>query len=211
VFCSPSNHRVHHAINDGYIDRNYGGIWVIWDRMFGTFQPEVQPCVYGTRTPLNSWNPVWANVAVYSELWRRSLSAPRWADKLRVWFKPPGWLPAGGGAYCGLAAGSVPGHDVGVPNPAFDLRQVRTYAPALSTGQVLWAVGQNTVLTAVGAWYLWNVDALPLPEATLGCAALTLGLWALGRYLQQQLAWWSTLALQALAAATVLAISPLSL
>jgi hypothetical protein len=88
---------------------------------------------------------------------------------------------------------------------------VRTYAPALTSAQALWGVGQNTLLTALGAWYLWHVDALRLPEAALGCAALTMGLWALGRYLQHQLAWWSTLALQALAAATVLAISPLAL
>lgn len=211
VFCSPSNHRVHHAINDGYVDRNYGGILVVWDRMFGTFEPEAQACVYGTRTPLNSWDPVWANAAVYTDLWRRSLAAPQWADKLRVWLKPPGWLPAGGGADCRLAAGSALGHEGDAPGTAFELHQVRTYAPALTSGQALWGVGQNTLLTALGAWYLWHVDALSLPEAALGCAALTMGLWALGRYLQQQLAWWSTLALQTLAAATVLAISPLAL
>jgi len=207
VFCSPSNHRVHHAINDGYVDRNYGGIWVIWDRIFGTFEPEAQACVYGTRTPLNSWDPVWANVAVYSELWRRSLATPLWADKLRVWFKPPGWLPAGG--QCRLAAGGALAHAGAAPNAAFDLHQVRTYAPALTSAQALWGVGQNTLLTAVGAWYLWNVDTLPLPEAALGCAALALGLWSLGRYLQQQLAWWNTLALQIPAAATVLVLCPL--
>ncbi len=211
VFCSPSNHRVHHAINDGYVDRNYGGILVVWDRLFGTFEPEVQTCVYGTRTPLNSWDPVWANVAVYSELWRRSLAAPQWTDKLRVWFKPPGWLPEGGGGQCRLAAGGAPAHAGAAPSTAFDLHQVRTYAPALTSAQALWGVGQNTLLTALGAWYLWHVDALPLPEAALGCAALTMGLWTLGRYLQHQLAWWSTLALQTLAAATVLAISPLAL
>ena len=213
VFCSPSNHRVHHAINDGYLDRNYGGIWVLWDRLFGTFEPEVQACVYGTRTPLNSWDPLWANVAVYTELWRRSLAAPDWADKLRVWLKPPGWLPAGGGSPCRLAAAASasPAPHGGIPTAGFDLRQVRTYAPALATGQALWGAAQNGLLTALGAWYLWHVDALPLPVAALGCAALALGLWALGRYLQQQTAWWSTLAVQAVATATVLAISPLAL
>lgn len=49
AFCSPSNHRVHHAINEGYLDRNYGGILVVWDQMFGTFTPEQETCVYGTR------------------------------------------------------------------------------------------------------------------------------------------------------------------
>ncbi len=63
-FCSPSNHRVHHAVNDPYLDRNYGGILVIWDRMFGSFQEELdrEPCVYGTRDALRSWNPWTANL-----------------------------------------------------------------------------------------------------------------------------------------------------
>jgi sterol desaturase/sphingolipid hydroxylase (fatty acid hydroxylase superfamily) len=197
VFCSPSNHRVHHAINDGYVDRNYGGIWVVWDRMFGTFEPEVQPCVYGTRTPLNSWDPVWANLAIYAELWRRSLATPRWGDKLRVWFKPPGWLPQGANG---------PGR---AQTQAFDLTAVHTYAPPLQGTQMVFAAAQNLLLTALGAWYLWNVDAQALPLAAVGAVAIALGLWALGRYLQQQLAWWSTLGLQALATAAVLAISPL--
>jgi sterol desaturase/sphingolipid hydroxylase (fatty acid hydroxylase superfamily) len=202
VFCSPSNHRVHHAINDGYLDRNYGGILVLWDRMFGTFEPEVQPCIYGTRTPLNSWDPVWANLAVYAQLWRRAVDAPRWADKLRVWLKPPGWLPTGGS--CRLAGAAPPS------SQAFDLTAVQTYAPPLTKKQATFAVLQNAILTALGAWYLWNVDTQALPLAALGALAMVLGLWALGRYLQHQLAWWSTLALQALAIATVLAISPLA-
>ena len=61
-FCSPSNHRVHHAVNDRYVDKNYGGILIVWDRLFGTFEEEddAEPCVYGTRSPLRSWNPLWA-------------------------------------------------------------------------------------------------------------------------------------------------------
>ena len=205
VFCSPSNHRVHHAINDGYLDRNYGGILVLWDRMFGTFEPEVQACIYGTRTPLNSWDPVWANLAVYAELWRRAVDAPRWADKLRVWLKPPGWLPTGGSCHLAGAARGVP-----PASQAFDLAAVHNYSPPLTTQQAAFAVLQNAMLTALGAWYLWNVDTQALPLAALGALAMALGLWALGRYLQNQLAWWSTLALQALAIAAVLSISPLT-
>jgi hypothetical protein len=74
---------------------------------------------------------------------------------------------------------------------------------------MVFAAAQNLLLTALGAWYLWNVDAQALPLAAVGAVAIALGLWALGRYLQQQLAWWSTLGLQALATAAVLAISPL--
>jgi alkylglycerol monooxygenase len=94
-FCSPSNHRVHHAVNDRYLDKNYGGILVVWDRLFGSFADEddAEPCVYGTRSPLRSWNPLWANLQVYRDLARQRRAA-RWADKLRVWLKPPGWRPA---------------------------------------------------------------------------------------------------------------------
>ena len=204
VFCSPSNHRVHHAVNDGYVDRNYGGIWVVWDRMFGTFEPETKACVYGTRTPLNSWDPVWANVAVYAELWQRSRLAPRWGDKLRVWLKPPGWMPSDPHYRTAL-------ENKGISTSAFDLARVRTYAPPLSTGQAVLAVMQNGVLTAEGAWYLWNVDGQSLPWAAAGCAALTLGLWALGRYLQHQLSTGSVVVIQSVAIATVLTLSPLPL
>jgi alkylglycerol monooxygenase len=94
VFCSPSNHRVHHAVNDAYIDKNYGGILVLWDRLFGTFQEEYEPCVYGTRDALNSWNPVWANLEVYWALAQDSWRTRHWGDKLRVWLKPPIWRKA---------------------------------------------------------------------------------------------------------------------
>ncbi len=69
-FCSPSNHRVHHAVNDGYLDKNYGGILIVWDRLFGTFKDEDprEKCVYGTRGLLNSWDPLWANAQVYAGL-----------------------------------------------------------------------------------------------------------------------------------------------
>jgi len=97
IMVTPSNHRVHHAQNKIYIDRNYGGIFCIWDRMFGTFQPELadEPCIYGIRKPLNSYNPFWANVHVYWSTFLDSLHATRWQDKIKVWFKGPGWRPAG--------------------------------------------------------------------------------------------------------------------
>jgi hypothetical protein len=64
---TPSNHRVHHAQNDIYLDKNYVGVCLIWDRIFGSFQEELdeEPCIYGIRGQLNSWNPVWANLHYY--------------------------------------------------------------------------------------------------------------------------------------------------
>ena len=64
---TPSNHRVHHAQNADYIDKNYGGLLIIWDRLFGSFQKEhkEQPAIYGIRAPLASWNPIWANLHIF--------------------------------------------------------------------------------------------------------------------------------------------------
>jgi sterol desaturase/sphingolipid hydroxylase (fatty acid hydroxylase superfamily) len=94
VFVSPSNHRVHHGQNDYCIDRNYGGILVIWDRLFGTFAEEraEEPVVYGVRKRFHSLNPVWGNFVQYRELFQASRAAPNWRAALAVWFGPPqGW------------------------------------------------------------------------------------------------------------------------
>ncbi|MDM7861998.1 sterol desaturase family protein [Alteromonas sp. ASW11-36] len=95
ILVTPSNHRVHHAQNDIYIDKNYGGVFIIWDRMFGTFQPELdeQPPIYGIRTPLRSWNPIWSNWHVYRQLISDSRATVHWRDKLKVWFGRTGWRP----------------------------------------------------------------------------------------------------------------------
>ena len=95
VLNTPSHHRVHHARNAQYLDKNYAGVLIVWDRWFGTFEPEVEPPVYGLTKPLDSWNPVWANLHVWADLVRDAWMAPRWADKLRVWIAPQGWRPAG--------------------------------------------------------------------------------------------------------------------
>jgi len=92
VFVTPSNHRVHHGQNDYCIDRNYGGILVLWDRMFGTFtdEREDEKIIYGVRKPLRSLNPLWGNVHYYIDLWHDMGQAQGWRKKLYVWFGPPG-------------------------------------------------------------------------------------------------------------------------
>ena len=97
VFVSPSNHRVHHGQNDYCIDRNYGGIFILWDRLFGTFQEErdEEPVVYGIRKPLRSYNAVWGNLHVWKELFTSSGQALRRGNisgAISVFFAPPtGW------------------------------------------------------------------------------------------------------------------------
>ena len=99
---TPSNHRVHHARNDQYVDKNYGGVFILWDRLFGTFQDELaeDPPVFGLRKPLNSWNPLWANTHVYWRLLVDFVRMPGLANKLRLLVKPPGWLPADQASSC---------------------------------------------------------------------------------------------------------------
>ncbi|EOQ88434.1 fatty acid hydroxylase family protein [Leptospira yanagawae serovar Saopaulo str. Sao Paulo = ATCC 700523] len=96
ILSTPSHHRVHHAINPIYIDKNHGGIFIIFDRMFGTFREETEPCVYGTVKPLRSFNPVYANFHYYWELLKQSFQAEYFLDKILVFFKPPGWIPRQG-------------------------------------------------------------------------------------------------------------------
>jgi alkylglycerol monooxygenase len=95
ILVTPSNHRVHHAQNERYIDKNYGGMLILWDRMFGTFQDELDtdPVVFGIRKPLSNWNPIWANFQVYDYLLFDSLRTRRWRDKIGVWFGRTGWRP----------------------------------------------------------------------------------------------------------------------
>ncbi|MBT8086519.1 MAG: sterol desaturase family protein [Gammaproteobacteria bacterium] len=96
ILVTPSNHRVHHAQNERYIDKNYGGMLILWDRLFGTFEDEAdeEPVVFGVRKPLANWNPVWANLQVYDYLLFDARNASRWRDKLGIWFRPTGWRPA---------------------------------------------------------------------------------------------------------------------
>jgi sterol desaturase/sphingolipid hydroxylase (fatty acid hydroxylase superfamily) len=93
---TPSNHRVHHAQNDIYLDRNYVGVFLFWDHLFGTFQEEREdePCIYGVRVQLKSWNPVWANLHYYWIMLQDCWHTRSWRDKLWVWCAPPGWRPA---------------------------------------------------------------------------------------------------------------------
>ena len=167
-FCAPSNHRVHHAVNDKYLDKNYGGILIVWDRLFGSFieEDDAEPCVYGTRTPLASWNPLWANLHVYWDIAQDAWHARRWRDKLLVWIKPPGWRPA----------------DVAerFPKPAFDLAARRKYDPHRSRAAAL--VGGGLFLALLGATsaFLWNAHRMSDGAKTGAAAGILLGLWVIG-------------------------------
>ena len=94
-FVSPSNHRVHHAQNEEYIDKNYGGVFIIWDRLFGTFKEEEDKvtCIYGIRGPLKTFNPVWANFHIYVKMLKEIFHTKNLKDKFYVLVAPTRWIP----------------------------------------------------------------------------------------------------------------------
>ena len=99
LFNTPSHHRVHHGRNPKYIDKNHAGTLIIWDKMFGTFQPEQERPTYGITKPVNSWNAVWANISHYASIAEDLRRIPSWSDKVKLLFKKPGWLPESLGGY----------------------------------------------------------------------------------------------------------------
>ena len=95
IIVTPSQHRVHHAINPEYIDKNLGQIFCVWDRMFGTFQEERKdiPPVYGVLKPAGTWNPMIINFQHFWRIFKDAWRTKNWLDKLKVWFMPTGWRP----------------------------------------------------------------------------------------------------------------------
>lgn len=170
VFSTPSNHRVHHAVNPGYLDKNYGAILVIWDRMFGTFVEESEPCVYGTVKPLRSWNPLKAVGQVYGELFARARATPRWRDRVRVLFKSPGWAP--------------PGVSFPTEPDGARLRQAR-FDPPVSRRDRWCAVGLFLVTAAAAGVWLDAADDLSEARNLLAAAVVVAGLYGIGALLSR--------------------------
>lgn len=169
IFVTPSNHRVHHAQNTPYIDKNYGGIFVLWDRLFGTFAEERddEPVVFGIRKALANWNPIWANFQVYDYLLFDAKHTRRWRDKLGVWFRRTGWRPA----------------DVATafPKQPVDLKQFRKYDPPISPARRNYVMTQfgvviSTALLISEAFATGGAGVIFVPCILLWTQLYTLGL-----------------------------------
>lgn len=95
IIVTPSHHRVHHAINKEYLDKNHSQIFIIWDKLFGTFQEELKdvPPVYGVTRPVRTWNPIKINFQHFFLLLKDAWRTRNWWDKARIWFMPTGWRP----------------------------------------------------------------------------------------------------------------------
>ncbi|MGA2114737.1 MAG: sterol desaturase family protein [Bryobacteraceae bacterium] len=172
---TPSNHRVHHAQNDIYLDKNYVGVFAVWDRLFGTFQEELasEPCIYGIRGQLRSWSPVWANLHYYWAMARDSWHARRWRDKLRVWFALPGWRPA----------------DVAArfPKPPHDPhRNFVPYDPPRSLALSLYVFVQFSALMVANSHFLAVLGSRPLAANVAYFAFLMASLVTLGGVMENR-------------------------
>src|SRR5713226_4452878 len=167
VFNTPSQHRVHHAVNPRYLDKNYAATLCIWDRLFGTFEEEKEQPVYGLVKPLASFDPLWAQVNQFFDLAKRSAQF-KGVDKLRVWLKGPAW-----------------GYP---PAPEITRAKQRKHSVRLSRRETaLLAVALGVAVFGTTA-LLWYQDILPLSRK-LALAALLLGLIAgLGLLLERRTA-----------------------
>lgn len=148
IFNTPSHHRVHHGRNPKYIDKNHAGALIIWDRIFGTFQPEEEKPTYGITKPLNSWNAVWANMSHYADMRQDLKQIPRWKEKVKYFFMKPGWLPGHLGGYR--------------PAPEVDPATHRKYDTPSPLSLNLYVLFQYILCLAGTAIFLFNAEQFSL-------------------------------------------------
>jgi len=172
VFVTPSNHRVHHARNKIYVDKNYGGVFIIWDRIFGSFQDELdeEKVIFGLRKPLNSWNPLWANIHVYWRLILDFIQAPGVVNKIKICFKPPGWQPPGVESSCKLQQQKV------------DLST--RFDPEISVFSKAYVFIQFVLTVGVSLYVLLNASNLGYPKTALAVFFLSFTYYVHGVWLE---------------------------
>jgi len=170
VLNTPSAHRVHHGINPRYLDRNYGAILVVWDRLFGSYEPEGEEVVYGLVKPLRSFQPFRAQFHFFGELASRMSATPRLADRLRVLVKGPEWTPPG--------MAPLP-----QPEPVSPSTFVK-HDPPLAAGLAPYLVVQVGIAVAGATALMYLENALPLPQLVAGAALVFVTLAGWGGFLE---------------------------
>ncbi len=149
IIVTPSHHRVHHAMNPIYIDKNHSAIFIIWDRLFGTFQEELEsePPVYGVSHPVRTYNPITINfqhlVLLIKDAWR----ADSWMDKLTIWFKPTGWRPEG--------------FEERYPVKKIDdVHNFEKFNPTVSRGLFCWSIVQFFIIYFLCCYVFFDISQL---------------------------------------------------
>ena len=153
IIVTPAHHRVHHAINPEYLDKNFGQIFIFWDRLFGTFQEEVAsvPAVYGVTRPVRTWNPIKINFMHMWLLIKDAWHAKNWMDKMRVWFMPLGWRPT----------------DVAAKYPVYKIEDVynfEKYDTPASRGMLFYLWIQLFCLLLLVSYLFGNIATIGMPN-----------------------------------------------
>ncbi len=166
ILNTPSHHRVHHGVDPKYIDKNYAGMLIVWDRLFGTFAEEEEEPVYGTVKPLASFNAWWANAAEWARIAALSRSSRRLRDKLYAWIAPPEWRPA----------------DLGGPVvvPEVDRAAYRKHEVVTTLALDLYVVFGFLLVAASTTAYLWFAPDAPRAELAAAGTVILVTLLAWG-------------------------------
>lgn len=171
IMNTPSHHRVHHGRDPKYIDKNYAGVFIIWDRLFGTFKEEEEKPTYGITKPLKSWNPVYANFAHYIDLFRYFNQSRSWADARKILLSNPGWLP------------EYLSDDYAKP----DNQPLKKYDADISHYGMKWYVGvQFLVLLGVTTYFLFNFAIFSTPLKIIVCGWIIYSTVILGLLFERQ-------------------------
>jgi sterol desaturase/sphingolipid hydroxylase (fatty acid hydroxylase superfamily) len=146
IIVTPSHHRVHHAINPEYIDKNYGQIFIFWDKLFGSYQQELPdvPPVYGITRPVRTWNPIKINFLHVWLLMKDAWRTRSWKDKIRLWVMPTGWRP----------------EDVKEKHPVYKIEDVyhfEKYDSKASFGLHVWSWVQLVVMLLLISYLFGNI------------------------------------------------------
>ena len=168
VIVTPSHHRVHHAINKEYLDKNLSQVFIIWDKVFGTFQEELDdvPPVYGVKRPLRSWNPILINFSHLFLLLKDAWRTDNIIDKFRIWFMPTGWRPK----------------DVEKKYPIESIDSpldYKKYYPKLSTKFQIWSWIQYFIIFSFMMYFINNLHLLTLLEGFIFASFLFISIYSL--------------------------------
>ena len=152
ILVTPSHHRVHHAINSEYIDKNHSQIFIVWDKLFNTFQEELEavPPVFGITRPAQTWNPIRINFQHLSLLISDAWRAENWKDKFTIWFKPTGWRPEN--------------FEEKYPvNKITNVYSFDKYGTEASSKLIYWSITQALVTLLLVSFFFGNIAIIGLP------------------------------------------------
>ena len=171
-FVTPSNHRVHHAKNRRYLDKNYGGVFILWDRLFGTFTEEdeqYEPIRYGTLKPLRSWNPLWANLHLYAGMWQDCKATSRWQEKLTLWFRKTGYHPS----------------DISAPMKMPDIHAYENYQPTVTRPLMVYTAFHFVLMIIATSALMGSYHLMPMWFNTLWVVVFIVQLVVIGWLLEK--------------------------